>query len=249
MLLLIIAAGLLALVLTRGRGRATTAGAALGDEEAEARRWYERLGGQVMSLTGSDEASKQAIADAAERYTAAGSQLEQAGTAQQYRLVTDTALEGLYYVRAARTAMGIDPGPELPDPQQRQRAGALESEQAVDVEGRTVTGAPSPSDRNSHYYPGGTVRGRPVPAGWYSEPWWRPMLMGGAGVVGGMMVASVLFSGFGAAAVGGDVMAGGMDPGLDRGGFDEGGSGDGGVDGGGFGDGGLDGGGFDLGDW
>ena len=86
------------------------------------------------------------------------------------------------------------------------------------------------------------VGGRPVPAGWYSEPWWKPMLLGGVGAFGGMMVASALFSGFGAAAVGGDAFAGdmggggfdpgmdpGMDPGIDRGGFDGGG-----FDGGGF---------------
>ena len=244
-LILLVVGGLLALVLTRGRGRGTSAQTQLGDAEAEARRWYERLGGQVLNLTGSDEPSKQALADAAERYTAAGSQLEQARTAPQYRLVTDTALEGLYYVRAARTAMGMDPGPELPGSADRSRAGELGSERTVDVEGRSVTGSPQPSAQNNHYYPGGTVGGRPVPAGWYSEPWWKPMLLGGVGAFGGMMVASALFSGFGGAALGGDALAGdmggfdGMDPGFDGGGFD----------GGGFDGGGFDGGGFDFGDW
>ncbi|MGH3951194.1 MAG: hypothetical protein ACRDSE_19105, partial [Pseudonocardiaceae bacterium] len=84
----------------------------LDDAKADARRWVERLGGQVLQLSGTDTASAQALADASERYTAAGSQIEQAQTIQQARLVTDTALEGLYYVRAARTAMGMDPGPE-----------------------------------------------------------------------------------------------------------------------------------------
>src|SRR5438876_8154170 len=73
----------------------------LEDAKADARRWVERLGGQVMNLSGTNDASKQAIADAAERYTAAGSQMEQARTVEQARLVTKTALEGLYYVRAA----------------------------------------------------------------------------------------------------------------------------------------------------
>src|SRR5882757_6232568 len=87
----------------------------LDDAKADARRLVERLGGQVLNLTGTDIASRQAMADAAERYNAAGSQLEQATTAEQAKLVKDTALEGLYYVRAARTAMGIDPGPTLPE--------------------------------------------------------------------------------------------------------------------------------------
>ncbi|GAA4803271.1 hypothetical protein GCM10023200_45610 [Actinomycetospora chlora] len=240
LLILLVVGGLIALVLTRGRGRGTTAGHQLGDAEAEARRWYDRLGGQVLNLTGSDDPSKQALADASERYNAAGSQLEQATTAQQYRLAGDTALEGLYYVRAARTAMGMDPGPDLPGTAERSRAGALDSEQSVDVGGRQVTGSPQPSSRNDHYYPGGMVGGRPVPAGWYSEPWWKPMLLGGVGAVGGIMLADALFSGFGGAAVGGDVMAGGFDGGMDPGmdpGLDPG-----------F-DGGFDGGGFDFGDW
>ncbi|GAA4765720.1 hypothetical protein GCM10023199_53420 [Actinomycetospora chibensis] len=249
LLILLVVGGLIALMATRGRGRGTTAANQLGDAEAEARRWYERLGGQVLNLVGSDEPSKQALADAAERYTAAGSQLDQATSAPQYRLVTDTALEGLYYVRAARTAMGMDPGPELPGSAERARAGELASTSEVDVDGRSVTGSPQPSAQNNHYYPGGRVGGRPVPAGWYSEPWWKPMLLGGVGAVGGMMVASALFSGFGAAAVGGDAFAGdmgggfdggtdpGMDPGMDPGGFDGGGFDGGGFDGGGFFDG------------
>ena len=237
LIILLVVGGLLALVLTRGRGRGTTAAGQLSDAEAEARRWYDRLGGQVLNLTGSDEPSKQALADAAERYTAAGAQLDQASTAPQYRLVADTALEGLYYVRAARTAMGMDPGPALPDSAERARAGELASARTVDVEGRSVSGSPHPSAQNDHYYPGGVVGGRPVPAGWYSEPWWKPMLLGGVGAVGGVMVASALVSGFGAAAVGGDALA------ADPGGFDGGGFDGGGFDGAGFDGGGL------LGDW
>jgi len=232
-LVLLIVGGLIALVATRGRGGRTSAASALSDAEAEARRWYERLGGQVLSLTGSDDASRQAIADAAERYTAAGSQLEQADSTPKYRLAAETALEGLYYVRAARVAMGMDPGPELPDSQDRRRAGSLVEDRQVEVGGRAVSGSPHPSAVNGHYYPGGVVQGRPVPAGWYSEPWWKPMLLGGAGAIGGILLADALFSGFGG--------------GLDGGGFDGGGF-DGG--GGGFDQGGFDGGGgFDLGGW
>ncbi|MCL2536235.1 MAG: DUF1542 domain-containing protein, partial [Nocardiaceae bacterium] len=86
----------------------------LEDAKADARQAIERLGGQVYNLAGNDDASKQALADASERYTAAGSQIEQATTPVQARLAKQTALEGLYYIRAARTAMGMDPGPEVP---------------------------------------------------------------------------------------------------------------------------------------
>src|SRR5690349_24539018 len=109
LILVVVAVGFVA-----ARNRANARAAQLDDAKADARRWVERLGGQVMNLVGTNEAAKQALADASERYTAAGSQMEQARTAEQARLVTKTAMEGLYYVRAARVAMDLDPGPELP---------------------------------------------------------------------------------------------------------------------------------------
>ena len=87
--------------------------ATLADAKADARRLIERLGGQVLNLSGTDEPSKQAMADASERYTAASSQIDQATTAKQALLAKESAVEGLYYARAARVAMGMDPGPEI----------------------------------------------------------------------------------------------------------------------------------------
>ena len=167
----------------------------LDDAKSEARRWVERLGGQVLNLVGTNDAAKQALADAAERYTAAGSQMDQARTAAQARGVTETAYEGLYYVRAARTAMDLDPGPELPPLPGQQRAGAVTEAREVDVEGHRYGASPNPTGRNTHYYPGGTVAGRPVPRGWYSEPWWRSALIGGAWGVGSALLFTSLFSG------------------------------------------------------
>ena len=224
----------------------------LEDAKADARRWVERLGGQVLALTGSDEPSKQALADAAERYTAAGSQMEQARTVAQTRQVTETAYEGLYYVRAARTAMGLDPGPELPALPGQARAGAVSEDREVEVEGHTYGASPVPSDRNNHYYPGGTVAGRPVPRGWYSEPWWKPALVAGAWGIGSALLFTSMFSGMsgvgdaayadgfsdGMAADGADPGAadGGDTGGGDMGGGDMGGDWGGGDWGGGFGD-------------
>jgi hypothetical protein len=226
----------------------------LEDAKADARRWVERLGGQVMNLVGTDEASKQALADASERYNAAGSQMEQANTAEQARLVTKTAMEGLYYVRAARLAMGLDPGPELPEDAERERAGKVTEDRNVNVEGRDLAASPSAGDSTPYYYPGGRVAGRPVPQGWYSEPWWKPALVAGAWGVGSMLLFSAMFSGMygipdAAAwesgydagqedAMSGDSGDGGGDAGGDYGGGDYGGGGDwgGGSDFGGGGD-------------
>ena len=172
----------------------------------------------MLALTGTDEPSRQALADASERYTAAGSQLASATTPGQYRLVTDTALEGLHFVRAARTAMGMDPGPELPSSTDRARAGRAHPRSHRRRRGPDRHRVAEPVGAELALLPGGCVAGRPVAAGWYSEPWWKPMLLGGVGAVGGVLLADALFSGFG-----GGFDGGGFGGGFDGGGFDGGG--------------------------
>lgn len=191
----------------------------LADARAEAQRWYERLGGQVMNLpAGDDPAAKQALVDAGERYNAAGSQLEQATSAKQYDLARETALEGLYFVRAARTAQGLDPGPELPPLAAQRQAGTIRQDRAVEVDGHEYRASPRYSQGTPYYYPGGIVQGRRVPGGYYSEPVWKTALAAGAGAIGGMLLFDALFSpGFG---FGGGGFDGGYDAGYDAG-YDE----------------------------
>jgi hypothetical protein len=210
--------------------------ASLADAKADARRLIERLGGQVINLTGTDDASKQALADASERYTAAGSQIEQATTAKQALLAKESAMEGLYYVRAARVAMGMDPGPELESLSGQKSAGTVTEDRRIDFEGREVEASPTPSQRTPNYYPGGRVAGRPVPAGWYSEPWWKPALRAGAWGLGSVLLFDAMFSGMHGVDYGaqgfengyGDGFQQGFDQGQLDGGQDMGGSGDGG---------------------
>jgi hypothetical protein len=190
--LLLLAGGLLLALLWWRRESAARRERELDDARAEARRWYERLGGQVLNLSGDQPAVRQALADAGERYNAAGSQLEQARSVYQFRLAQETAVEGLLYARAARVAMGLDPGPELPRLAAARGAGELTGPREVEVEGRTYRAGPDPGDDTPYYYPGGRVRGQRVPAGWYSQPLWRPALAGAAGAVGAMMVMNAL---------------------------------------------------------
>lgn len=198
--------------------------ATLADAKADARRVIERLGGQVFVLTATDEAAKQALADASERYTAASSQIDQATTAKQAELAKESAMEGLYYVRAARTAMGMDPGPELESLAGQRTAGTVTEDRRVEFEGREIEASPTPSQRTPNYYPGGRVAGRPVPAGWYSEPWWKPALVAGAWGLGSALLFSSLFSGM--AGVGYDAQAfengygDGFQDGMDQGQLD-----------------------------
>ncbi|MCG7596008.1 DUF1542 domain-containing protein [Mycobacterium sp. PSTR-4-N] len=223
--------------------------ASLADAKADARRVIERLGGQVFALSGTDDASKQALADASERYTAASSQIDQATTVKQAALAKESAVEGLYYVRAARTAMGMDPGPDLEALSGQRSAGVVTEDRRVDFDGRQIEASPTPSQRTPNYYPGGRVAGRPVPAGWYSEPWWKPALVAGAWGIGSALLFSSLFSGM--AGVGYDANAfengygDGFADGMEQGQLDGAGS-DGGFDGADTG-GGWDGGGGDWG--
>ena len=118
LVLILVVVGAIGLVVWRAsRNSANRNATSLADAKADARRAIDRLGGQVLNLSGTDDASKQALADASERFNAAGGQIDQATTAKQALLAKESALEGLYYVRAARTAMGMDPGPELESPQ------------------------------------------------------------------------------------------------------------------------------------
>jgi hypothetical protein len=201
----------------------------LADAREEALRWYERLGGQIANLPSGDEpAVKQALVDAAERYNAAGGQLDRADTPKQFELARETALEGLAYIRAARVAMGLDPGPELPPLAAQRGVGAITQEHRVEVEGREYRASPRPAGETPYYYPGGRVQGRPVPAGWYSDPWWKTALASGAGVVGGLVLFDVLAGGFGGYGGYGGYDAGygqGYDQGYDQGqdqGYDQG---------------------------
>lgn len=167
----------------------------LDDALADARRWTERLGSQVLTMSGTDAASTQAIADASERLTAAQSQLASATSVRQAELARESALEGLHYMNAAREIMGMPAGPELPPLEGQRQAGKVTETRTITHEGTTITASPHPSEETPNYYPGGTVAGRPVPAGWYSQPWWAGALSTGLWTAGSMMLFSSLFSG------------------------------------------------------
>jgi hypothetical protein len=264
LVLILVVVGAIGLVVwNASRNTANRNATSLADAKADARRVIDRLGGQVLNLSGTDDASKQAIADASERFNAAGAQIDQATTAKQALLAKESAMEGLYYVRAARTAMGMDPGPELESLSGQQSAGTVTEDRRVEFEGRQIEASPNPTERTPNYYPGGRVAGRPVPAGWYSEPWWKPALVAGAWGVGSVFLFSALFSGMGGVGYDaqgfengyGDGYADGLDAGQDGGDYGDGGGdggGDMGGDGGGWGGdswGGGDGGGWGGGDF
>lgn len=84
------------------------------DAQAEARRWLERLGSEVLTTDGIDTNSKNLIATATERYTTAQTTLDAAQTRRQAEIARDIAVEGLHLMRDARIMMGQPAGPNIP---------------------------------------------------------------------------------------------------------------------------------------
>jgi hypothetical protein len=207
---------------------------------AEVLSLYDRLGADVQNLHGDDPIVRQALADAAERYTATGSQLSQADTHQEYDVARRTALEGLQAARTARLKLGLDPGPELP-PIAPAYGEQLSAPQQVNAGGKSYQGYPEYTPGAPYYYGGGGG----YPGGWYSFPFWETVLLG-----------SVLSGGFGGGFGGGGFDSGydrgydaGRDDNQDSGGFGGGGGGDWGGGSGWTGGGGDWGGGGGGGDW
>ena len=244
----------------------------LDDARADAQRWIDRLGSQVYSIDGTDTASKQAMSDASERHNAAVSALSSATTVKQAQLARESALEGMHYANAAREIMGMSTGPEIPPLEGQRNAGKVTERREIDHEGEHIIASPKASDDAPHYYPGGQVAGRPVPAGWYSTRWWEPALLTGVWAMSSAMMFSMMFAGVSGVGYGAQEFESGAGEGLDgtdgagadgMDGADGDGAGDmddmggmdgaddggffGGDDGGLFGGGGDDGGLFDLG--
>ena len=164
---------------------------------AEVLSLYDRLGADVQNLNpGDDPVARQALVDAAERYTATGSQLAHADTHAEFDVARRTALEGLQAARTARKQLGLDPGPDLP-PIAPTYGDQLTSPQQVQVGDKAYQGYPQYTPGAPYYYGGGGG----YPGGWYSFPFWETVLLG-----------SVLSGGFG-----GGWGGGGYDAGYDRG--------------------------------
>lgn len=156
----------------RSRRRAVQQAA---DDTALSAQWVHRLAGQLDGAgpaPGRTTAAREAFRAASEFRVDAEKGLAAARTPTHATRTRESAVAGLHYVRAARIADGEDPGAPLPPPAGADTAGSVEAARTARWEGRDVTVSPAPGDGTPHYFPGGRVRGRPVPQGWYSEPWW-----------------------------------------------------------------------------
>jgi hypothetical protein len=234
------------------------------DARADVESLYARLGSDVQTLApGDDAVARQALADAAERYNAAGALMSRASTDGEWAAARRTAVEGLTAARVVRERLGLDPGPEIPMPA-ADEAPRLERAERVQVGDQQFDGSPRYTPGRPHYFEGGYHGGRVVPGGWYATPFWQTMLLtsvlGGGrrsryGYGGGYHGGGGVFGGFGTGAVRGGAVrrpAPRPAPRRSRGGFSGGGGGGwggGGRGGGGWGGGGRGGGGRRGGGW
>jgi hypothetical protein len=187
---------------------------------AEVQSLQARLSADVSTLDpGDDPMSRQALADASERQTAAGSLLATATTLGELRVAQRIAVEGLTATRLVRERRGLPLGPDLPD----LAMPTVNSPTTVNVDGMPQVAHPEYHPERPHFFGGNNM----APAGYYRTPFWKKALGIGGAVLGAEVLGSALGDMFGGEGFGGD-----------RGDWGDGGGGGGGDwgDGGGGGD-------------
>jgi hypothetical protein len=212
-LLLLGALGYGAYALTRSRRSSKEHDRSMQDARADVESLYARLGSDVQLLApGDDDVARQALADAAERYNAAGALMARASTDGEWAAARRTAVEGLTAARVVRERLGLDPGPQIPMPA-ADESPRLEQAARVQVGDQHFDGSPRYTPGRPHYFEGGYYGGRAVPGGWYATPFWQTMLLtsvlggrrrrGGYGYGGGFGggYGGGVFGGFGTGAV------------------------------------------------
>jgi hypothetical protein len=166
-----------AYALSRSRRGRSEHARTMQDARADVESLHARLGSDVQTLApGDDAVARQALADAAERYSATGALMAKADTEGEWAAARRTAVEGLTAARVVRERLGLDPGPEIPMPA-ADAAPRLEQPARVQVGEQQFEGSPGYTPGRPHYFEGGYYGGRPVPGGWYAKPFWQTMLL------------------------------------------------------------------------
>src|SRR5699024_1508185 len=89
-------------------------------------------------------------------------------------------------------------------------AGKVTEKRTIEGEnGESLTASPYASEETTNYYPGGTVAGRPVPAGWYSRPWGADAMATGVWMMGYSMMFNAMFMGMAGVGSSGEAAAAG----------------------------------------
>jgi hypothetical protein len=174
-----------------------------------------RLAADISNLDAGDDAvNRQAMADASERYNAAGAVLEQATSVGEVLVAKRIVVEGLTATRIVRQNQGLPLGAELP-----KLDSIVNEPTAVLHDGQEHVAYPGYHPDQPHFFGGGQVGPTQVPGGYYKTPFWKKAAAIGGAVLAGDMIGNAL----------GDM----FDGGYNGGGFDNDSGGWGGGDGGG----------------
>lgn len=82
--------------------------------KSEVRGYLDRMSSELVLLDPDNDAALDALSEAVDRLDTARTQLAAATTFGQVRIARETSRSGLYFIRKARAAMGLDPGPPIP---------------------------------------------------------------------------------------------------------------------------------------
>jgi hypothetical protein len=157
---------------------------------AEVQGLQARLSADVSTLDpGDDPMSRQALVDAGERQTAAGSLLSTASTVGELRVAHRIVVEGLTATRLVRERRGLPLGPDLPD----LTGPTVNQPTTVNVNGQPQVAHPGYHPDQPHFFGGNNM----APAGYYRTPFWKKALGIGGAVLGAEIVGSALGDMFG----------------------------------------------------
>lgn len=84
------------------------------EAKAEVNRHLDRMSSELLRLDPDNAEALAALSEAVDRMAVTRAQLASATTLGQVRVAKETVRGGLYFIRKAREAMGLDPGPPIP---------------------------------------------------------------------------------------------------------------------------------------
>lgn len=147
-----------------------------------------RLAADISNLDAGDDAvNRQALADAGERYNAAGALLGTASSMGELLVAKRIAVEGLTATRLVRQRQGLPLGGDLPDLET-----AVQQPTPVTHEGQQHVAYPQYHPDQPHFFPGGGVGGTQAPAGYYKTPFWKKAAAIGGAVMAGDLLGNAL---------------------------------------------------------
>jgi hypothetical protein len=147
-----------------------------------------RLAADISNLdAGADPVNRQALADASERYNAAGALLSTASSTGELLVAKRIAVEGLTATRLVRQRLGLPLGAELPDLNT-----TVQQPTPVTHDGQRHMAYPDYHPDQPHFFAGGAVGGTQAPAGYYKTPFWKKAAAIGGAVVAGDLLGNAL---------------------------------------------------------